>query len=53
MRRFLLGHAQMFMAVVAVVLLLTTGVNRWSIGAAVIAGALTLLSIVCFRLRPN
>lgn len=42
----------MFMAVVAIVLLLTTGANPWSIGATVVAGALTLLSLFWFR-KPS
>lgn len=47
--RFVLGNAQMFTAATACVLLLQTGVNRWTLGATTVATALTLTSRVLFR----
>jgi hypothetical protein len=49
--RFLLGNAQMFMAVVAIVLLLKSGVNVWSITAVLVASILTVTSRLLFRKR--
>lgn len=47
--RVLLGNAQMFTAVVALVLLWQLGVCPASITAAAVAGALLLTSVILFR----
>lgn len=47
--RVILGNAQMFTAVVALVLLWRLGVCPASITAAVVAGALLLTSVILFR----
>ena len=47
--RGLLGHAQMFCAAVALVVLVTTGLNTLSIAAAALATGLTLCSLLVFR----
>ncbi len=44
-----LGLAQMFMAVFSFVLVLETGLNRWSVVSAVITTLLTLASRMLFR----
>lgn len=47
--RFGLGSAQMFVAVFAAVLLVLSGVNRWSLLAATLASVLTMISVLLFR----
>ena len=44
-----LGLAQMFMAVFSIVLLLDTGLNRWSVASAVFTTLLTLTSRRLFQ----
>jgi hypothetical protein len=51
--RFGLGFAQMFMAVFSIVLLLDSGLNRWSVGSAVFTTLLTLISRLLFQGKPN
>jgi hypothetical protein len=47
--RFGLGSAQMCVAVFAAVLLVLSGVNRWSLLAATLASVLTMISVLLFR----
>lgn len=47
--RFGLGFAQMFMAVFSAILLLETGLNRWSLTSAGFATLLTLTSWLLFH----
>jgi ABC-type cobalamin transport system permease subunit len=49
--RVCLGMAQMAGATVAAVLLVETGVSKWSLLAAVIACALTTVSVLLFGSR--
>ena len=49
--RVVLGNAQMFFAVAAAVVLVLTGVNAYSVGAAVVASAFTVTSLWLFRRR--
>ena len=52
--RFTLGMTQMATATVALILLLWTGVSRWSLAAAVAACASTTVSVLLFGSRsPN
>jgi hypothetical protein len=48
-----LGLAQMFMAVFSIILLLETGLNRWSVASAVFTTLLTLTSRLLFQGKPN
>jgi hypothetical protein len=48
-----LGLAQMFMAVFSIVLLLETGLNRWSVASAAFTTLLTLTSRLLFHGKPN
>jgi K+ transporter len=47
--RVILGNAQMFAAVIAVVLLWRLGVSRASVIAIAVAGVLLVTSLVLFR----
>jgi hypothetical protein len=49
--RFALGTAQILGATAALVLLVQTGFNSWSLGAAVIACTLTTVSVLLFGSR--
>jgi hypothetical protein len=51
--RYLLGIAQMFGAVFSVILLIQTGVNKYSMVAVVITCALTPISVLLFGSRYN
>ena len=48
-----LGLAQMFMAVFSAILLLETGLNRWSLTSAGFATLLTLTSRLLFHNRTS
>jgi hypothetical protein len=48
-----LGLAQMFMAVFSAVLLLETGLNRWSVSSAVFTTLLTLTSRRLFQTKAS
>jgi hypothetical protein len=43
----------MFMAVFSIILLLETGLNRWSVASAVFTTLLTLTSRLLFQGKPN
>ncbi len=47
--RFGLGSLQMFVAAFAMVLLVYSGINRWSLFAATLASILTMISVLLFR----
>ncbi len=47
--RFGLGSVQMSTAVFAMVLLIYSGINRWSLFAATLASILTMISVLLFR----
>jgi len=49
--RIALGLLQMFGAVAAAMLLITTGMNAWSLGAAVTTCGLTTVSVLLFGSR--
>ena len=49
--RWALGMAQMFGAVVSVVLLVQTGANAVSIGAVIVTSLFTVISLWLFRAR--
>lgn len=51
--RYLPGIAQMFGAVFSVILLIQTGVNKYSMVAVVITCALTTISVLLFGSRYN
>ncbi len=46
--RLALGQAQMIGALVSAYFLITTGVNEWSLGGAVLTCALTTVSVLLF-----
>jgi hypothetical protein len=46
--RLALGQAQMIGAIVSGYLLLTTGINEWSLGGAVLTCTLTTVSVLLF-----
>ncbi len=48
-----LALAQMFMAAFSIVLLLETGLNRWSVGSAALTTLLTVTSRRLFHGKPN
>lgn len=48
-----LGLAQMFMAVLSAILLLETGLNRWSLTSAGFASLLTITSRLLFHNRTS
>lgn len=47
--RFALGNAQMFFAVVTIIVLMFTGLNGFSIGLVMLTTALTLTSVCFYR----
>lgn len=47
------GLAQMFMAVFSIVLLLETGLNRWSVLSIAFTTLLTVMSRLAFHGKPN
>lgn len=49
--RIVLGTLQVTAATTGVILLVRSGVNEFSIGAAVVASILTLTSVLLFRRR--
>ena len=51
--RFALGMVQMAAATVAVVILVRTGVSKWSLLAAVVTCALTTVSVLLFGGRRH
>lgn len=51
--RLVLGISQVFVATFGVVLLVMTGVNRFTLGAAVVGLGLTLLSRFLFKGQPS
>jgi len=51
--RFALGNAQMFTAVVALILIVRDGVTATALAATIVACGMTLLSRVLFRRDPK